>query len=87
MLVEPRFQLDGIPIVLTLTDSTGCSASDTAYLRLIQPIASYLTDTVSICQGDSLFLTGLGGDSLAVSRLRYDWEFVGATPNSAHRYF
>ncbi|MEM8890156.1 MAG: PKD domain-containing protein, partial [Bacteroidota bacterium] len=84
MLVEPRFQLDGIPIVLTVTDSTGCSASDTAYLRLIQPIASYLTDTISICQGDSLFLTGLGGDSLAVSRLLYDWEFVGANPNTAN---
>lgn len=79
MLFLPPFQLEGIPIILEVEDSTGCMASDTAYLKLIQPLVEYAMDTISICSGDTLALLGAEGDSLSISSLNYFWEFTRAS--------
>ncbi|MEO0470724.1 MAG: PKD domain-containing protein, partial [Bacteroidota bacterium] len=88
--LPPVMQLQGVPVVLSLTDSAGCVNSDTVWLRVIEPIPAYVADTVHRCDGDSLQLMALGGDSLGVSRLRYLWDFGGNDTSQsamAERFF
>ncbi|TAE48994.1 MAG: PKD domain-containing protein, partial [Bacteroidetes bacterium] len=81
-LQSPENQHLGLPVVLSLSDSSGCSNSDTLTLYLFAPIPAYTADTLHQCNGDTLLLRAAAGDSVGAGNLTFAWWANGLTPDT-----
>ncbi|MDX2282809.1 MAG: PKD domain-containing protein [Bacteroidia bacterium] len=69
-LQHPDSQRYGLPVILTLSDSSGCTNQDTLRIYLFAPEPAWAADTLHQCAGDTLILSagpsrGAGGISAA----------------------
>ncbi|TAE49294.1 MAG: hypothetical protein EAZ89_14355, partial [Bacteroidetes bacterium] len=81
-LQSPENQHLGLPVILSLTDSSGCSNSDTLTLYLFAPVPAYTADTLHQCNGDTLLLRAAAGDSVGAGNLTFAWWANGLTPDT-----
>ncbi len=79
----PLEQGQGLPVVLTVTDSAGCVDSDTLWLLIGNPTPAYLLDRSPSCAGDTLRFIAIREDSLGLMPLRYAWAGLGQSDSSA----
>jgi gliding motility-associated-like protein len=80
--LPPAQQAQGIPVILSLTDSAGCQDQDTIYLRIYAPLPAWASDTLHTCAGDTLIFKGLQDSTAGVGPLSYQWHAPGLSPDT-----
>ncbi|MBI2967461.1 MAG: PKD domain-containing protein [Bacteroidetes bacterium] len=63
------------PYYLTVTDSQGCSATDTVFITVASSLTADAGPDVDLCEGDSVMLNGSGGGA-------YSWYPSGGLSNT-----
>ena len=83
--IEALSELDSatrarVPVILELVDDVGCTDRDTVWLLASSPDPAFQLAKVSLCEGDSIFLEALSGDSIGISPLAYEWNIPAVLP-------
>ncbi|HXH19955.1 MAG TPA: PKD domain-containing protein, partial [Chitinophagales bacterium] len=69
-----------VTYIVTVTDSNGCTASDSLSLTVLSPKANFTADDSAICLGGCVDFNDL---SMNHPISFWQWTFAGATPSSA----